>query len=132
GPRCGCACLPAHGDAVRIAAQTRGRGELGGADRGGLEALALTPEDVALHGVVFGQAEPIHARCGRGVALLDALPELSVIVAREGRAVLLALVLEDREDLEAQLVLRERHQDVRLADRPLLPGTAVVPDVGRV
>ena len=34
------------------------------------------------------------------VALLDALPELAVVEPRERRLVLLALVLEDRQDLE--------------------------------
>ncbi len=37
-------------------------------------------------------------------------------------------MLEDREDLETQLVLRERYQHVRLADRPFLPSAAVVPE----
>ena len=39
------------------------------------------------------------------VPLLDALPELALVHAGEGRAVLLTLVLEDRADLEAQLFL---------------------------
>ena len=40
------------------------------------------------------------------------------------------LVLEDRLDLEPQLLLRERHQPRRLGHRPLLPGAAVEPHLG--
>ena len=63
------------------------------------------------------------------VALLDALPELAVVLTREGRRVLLRLVLEDRLDLEPQLLLRQRHEHVGLGDRPLLPRAAVEPDL---
>ena len=48
----------------------------------------------------------------------------------EGRRVLLGLVLEDRLDLEPELLLRERHQPGGLGDRPLLPRAAVQPYLG--
>ena len=69
---------------------------------------------------------------GRLVALLDALPELALVDAGERRAILLALVLEDRADLEPQLLLRHRHQEVGLGHRPLLPRAAVEPDLRRL
>src|SRR5690606_35043105 len=114
------------------ATEPRGRGEIGRADRLCLHRLAVPAHDVALHCEILGKPELVDTRSGRRVALLHPLPELAVVVAREGRAVLLALVLEDREDLELQLVLRERDEHVGLGDGPLLPGTAVVPHRGRL
>src|SRR4030095_16992654 len=65
------------------------------------------------------------------VPLLHPLPELALVHTGIGGAVLLALMLEDRADLEPELLLGHRHQEVRLGDRPLLPGAAVEPLLGR-
>src|SRR2546429_272249 len=83
---------------------------------------------VGLHREVLRQAQPVGARRGFQVARFDPLPELAVVVpARERRGVLLRLMLEDREHLGPQLVLGQRHQDVRLREGPLLPRAAVQP-----
>src|SRR5215831_20515683 len=87
--------------------------------------------DQRLHGEVFGQAELIE-HAGRAlVALLDALPELALVEAGEGGAVLLALMLEDRADLEPKLLFRHGNQEIGLRHRPLLPRAPVEPDFGR-
>src|SRR2546430_13230057 len=83
---------------------------------------------VRLHREVLRQAQPVGARRGFHVARFDPLPELAVVVpARERRGILLRLMLEDREHLRPQLVLGQRHQDVRPGERPLLPRAAVQP-----
>src|SRR5690606_5571357 len=56
---------------------------------GGRDALAVLPHDVRLHGVVGGQPQLVHVRGGAAVPVLDALPELALVGAREGRLVLL-------------------------------------------
>src|SRR5207249_3182056 len=83
------------------------------------------------HRVVLRQAQLVDDRGGAPVALLDALPELAVVDARERRPILLALMLEDRADLEPQLLLRERDQQVGFGHRPFLPRATVIPDLGR-
>src|SRR5262249_21306732 len=102
----------------------------------GRQRSSLSPRrrlhDQRLHRKVLGQAQAVDERGGGLVAFLHALPELALVDAREGRSVLLALVLEDRADLEPQLLLGQRHQDVRLGDRPFLPGAAVEPHLGRL
>src|ERR671935_1636284 len=87
-------------------------------------------DDVRFHREVLGEPEPVERRRGLLVPVLDALPELAVVVAGEGGRVLLRLVLEDRLDLEPQLLLRHRHEPRRLRHRPLLPRAAVEPDLG--
>src|SRR4029077_12841370 len=83
--------------------------------------------DVLLHGEILGEAEAVNSLRGVAVPFFDALPELPVVLAREGSAILLTLVLEDRHLLRPQLVLRQRDQHVGLGYLPLLPGTAIVP-----
>jgi hypothetical protein len=87
-------------------------------------------DHVGLHREVLGEAEPVERARRLLVALLDALPELALVLPGEGRRVLLRLVLEDRLDLHAQLLLRHRHEPRRLGDRPLLPRAAVQPHLG--
>src|SRR6185437_8058799 len=48
-----------------------------------------------------------------------------------GCGVLLGLVLENRLDLESQLLLRQRHEPRGFGKRPLLPGAAIEPDFRR-
>src|SRR6266566_3656222 len=88
---------------------------------------APAPNDVRLHREIFGEAEPVDPLRGVAVPLLDALPELPVVLAREGSAILLTLVLEDCHLLRPQLVLRQWDQHVGLGYLPLLPGAAIVP-----
>src|SRR5213596_2873592 len=91
---------------------------------------AVTIHHVRLHGEILGQAQAVRPRRRFDVAGLDPLPELAIVVAAgERRGVLLGLVLEDGEDLRPQLILREGHQHVRVRDGPLLPGSAVQPDL---
>src|SRR5687768_2626793 len=88
--------------------------------------LGTAGNDECLHRVILRQAEPVHRTRRLRIALLDPLPELAIVVpTRERRHILLRLVLEDRQDLAAQLVARHRHEHVRLVHRPLLPRTAV-------
>src|SRR5262245_40919782 len=88
--------------------------------------------DVRLHREVLGGPEPIEL-CRRSlVARFHALPEFALVVpAREGRRILLRLVLEDRLDLETKLFLRERNEPRRLVHRPFLPRAAVQPYIGQ-
>src|SRR6185436_5109556 len=106
-------------------------GERASRDHLGLDGCAAAPDDVGFHREVFGQAELIDATRGVAIALLDALPEFAIVLAGEGRAIFLTLVLEDRHLLRAQLVLGERDQNVGFRDLPLLPGAAVVPHLRR-
>ena len=54
----------------------------------------------------------------------------AVFLAGEGSTIFLRLMLEDREDLAAQLVLRERNEYVGFTNIPLLPRAAIVPHLG--
>src|SRR5215218_317959 len=95
-----------------------------------LMVRATSLDDISLHREVFGEAEAVELLRRPLVARLHPLPELPLVVAAgEGRRVLLRLVLEDRLDLESQLLLRQRHQPGRLVDRPLRPRAAVEPHV---
>src|SRR5690242_7674021 len=86
----------------------------------------LSVDDICLHGEVLGQSQTIQLRSRSLVARFDALPELPLIIApREGSGVLLGLMLEDRLDLEAELLLGQRNQERRLMNRPLLPRAAI-------
>src|SRR5690606_7189667 len=99
------------GHSVAGASQPRWRGKRGRGDHLPLHRLPSLAHHVRLHGEVLGQAERIDDACRRGVPLLHALPELAVVLAREGGTILLALVLEDGEDLLAQLVLGHRSEE---------------------
>ena len=77
--------------------------------------------DIRFHREVLRQAELVEQVGGVLVARVDALPEFAVVLAGEGRRVLLRLVLEDRLDLEPQLFLRHRYEPRGLGDAPLLP-----------
>src|SRR6266404_877785 len=85
---------------------------------------------IGFHRVVLGQSEPVGARRRLEIPRLDPLPELALVVAREGGSVLLRLVAEDGEDLRVQLVLGQRHEDVGLGKRPLLPRATIQPQLG--
>src|SRR5687767_6686658 len=86
-------------------------------------------DNIRLHREIFGQAEAVEDRCRFHVARFDTLPELTIVESGEGRRVFLRLVLEDRLDLELQLILRQRHEPGRFGDRPLLPRATVQPDL---
>src|SRR5438552_15992368 len=70
------------------------------------------PHPERLHREVFRQPELVHLLRRPAIALFHPLPELALIHARERRAILLALVFEDGADLEPQLFLGERHQQI--------------------
>ena len=61
------------------------------------------------------------------IPVLDTLPEFALVLTRKRRAILLTLVLEDRENLLTQLLFRQRNEHVGRRDAPLLPRAAVVP-----
>src|SRR5690242_16918648 len=97
---------------------------------GGVRQSMPLLDDVRFHREVLGQPEAIELRGCTFVPCFDALPELALVVAaREGRRVLLRLMLEDRLNLESQFLLRERHEPGCVVDRPLLPGAAIEPDL---
>src|SRR5690349_3821687 len=97
-------------DAARASASWGGWGDGGGGGggggaggSGGMRAL----HHVGFHREILRQPEPIRPRRRLDVTCFHPLPELPVVVrAGERRGVLLRLMLEDREDLGAQLVLR--------------------------
>src|SRR5215208_6244757 len=95
-----------------------------------LMVRATSLDDIRFHREVFGEAESVEHRRRPLVPLVDALPELAVVLAGEGCRVLLALVLEDRLDLEPQFLLAHRDEPARLRDVPLLPRAAVEPHLG--
>src|SRR6266540_217300 len=78
--------------------------------------------------MVVGHAKLVEAASGASVTIVDALPEFTLVRTGKHRAVLLRLMFEDRFDLERELALGHRHQNIGLIERPLLPGTAIEPD----
>src|SRR5712691_5225770 len=73
---------------------------------------------IGFHRVVLRQPQPVGARRGLQIPGLHPLPELALVVAGEGRRVLLRLMAENGEDLRVQLVLRQRHEHIRFGERP--------------
>src|SRR5216117_352090 len=100
------------------------------AGRGATAVWLRSLNYIGFHRVILRQSQPIGPRRSLEIARLHALPELALVVAGEGRGVLLRLVAEDGEDLRVQLVLRQRNENVRFGERPFLPGAAIQPDLG--
>src|SRR5580765_5089804 len=137
-------CPPGPSTAAGRNAMRRGAGGGGGCRRRTpnrrAEALVSRPDAAAsgrrrarwhdlerLHREVLRQPQPVDGLRRLAVPFLDPLPELALVDARERRAVLLALVLEDGADLDPQLFFGHGHEEIGLSDRPLLPRAAVEP-----
>src|SRR5688572_25662622 len=96
-----------------------------------LSPSGAAPLHEALQRVELGQAQAVVDLGRVPVAVLSPLPELAPVgVAGEHRLVLLRLVTEDGDLLPLDVVGTERHDALDLVRLPLLPGAAVLPDLG--
>src|SRR5688572_14796876 len=70
-----------------------------------LEPLPVAADNISLHREILRKPKAVDNRGSVLVPLLDSLPEFPLVLAGERRAILLALMLEDRENLASKLVL---------------------------
>src|SRR6266704_7064828 len=84
--------------------------------------------DETFDGFVFCQAQRVVNLRRLPIAVLSALPELTLVGAGKHGTILLALVLENRATLAEQLQGTERDRHLNLFGFPLLPCPAIQPE----
>src|SRR5699024_10725423 len=83
----------------------------------------------AFDGFVFSKTECIIVLSRSAVAVFGSLPEFPLIRTRKERSVFLGLVLENSFSFFGKLARTNGYSHLNFVNIPLLPGTAVHPDL---